>query len=124
MTKKRQQFRGDAVSAVEDLKKKERERQMSPEERKETKRQAARSKATYDLPKGVQDAIASIAEQEGISASAVAALFLSDTLCRYREKKISFEGVKQESRSPRWKYVVDSETILLVLHGNLVLGNE
>jgi hypothetical protein len=68
----------------------------------------------------VADAVDHIAQQEGVSASAVAGLFLAYTLCHYQEH-ISLDHAKRESQSPKWQYVVDRETILAILHGDTVL---
>ncbi len=87
---------------------------------------AARSRATYDVPKELRSAITFIARQEGISASAAAALLLADGVRRYREGHISLSpecGLKQRSESPKYEYTVPDGAILSVLRGNADLGD-
>jgi imidazole glycerol phosphate synthase subunit HisF len=77
---------------------------------------------TYDVPQSVVDAVRHIAEQEGLTASAVAAAFLAHAVEQYRAGEIVLDPVKQDSSSYRWDYTIDDETILAVLRGEVSLS--
>jgi hypothetical protein len=83
----------------------------------EQKKDAERVRAYYDVPQAVKDGITAVADDEGLTASAVASLFLADALRRYRAGELSFAEVKQASISPRWDYTVEDWEILAVLTG-------
>lgn len=113
----------DAAKAAQDRKRKQRERQMSPQERAKAEKEAARVRAYYDIPQAVKDAVVYVADREGLSASAVATLFLADALCRYREQSIVLDspGIKRESSSPLYDFTVNGDVILAVLRGSRIL---
>ena len=123
MTGRRNPISTDAGAIAEQLRKKRAQRKMPPTERREARRQARRHKVTYDIPTAVTDAVKSVAEREGISASAVAALFLAHAVYRYSEGQLSLDDVvRRKSSSPRWPRVVDDEYVLAVLRGSQILG--
>ena len=113
----------DAAKAAQARKRKQRERQMSPQERAKAKKETARVRAYYDIPQAVKDAVVYVADREGLSASAVATLFLADALCRYREQSIVLDspGVKRESPSPLYDFTVNGDVILAILRGSKIL---
>ena len=114
------------ASLITGGKQRKKRRSQTQAQREKSERDAARSRVTYDLPERVKEAVSFIAEQEGLSASAVAALLLSDALCRFREKRIvlSGSGIKRPSSSPKWSYVVDIDVILAVLRGSRILETD
>ena len=85
---------------------------------------ATRVRAIFDVPEQVKDAISHIAEQEGLSASAVAALFLADGICRYQGGRVflGHDDLKELSSSPKYDYTVSDEAILAVLRGEQSVG--
>ena len=111
MTKRRRAVGSDAQAAMQDLEEQKRWRRMTEEERRE----AARVRAYYDIPQAVKDGVIGTAEAEGLTASAVASVFLADALRRYREHQLSFADVKTYSKSPRWDYTIEDPEILSVL---------
>jgi hypothetical protein len=120
MTERRTTLNVDAAQALlEEGERRQRLRQMPKAQQAKARKDAARSRATYDLPERVRDAVIFVARQEGISASAVVALLLADGLTRYREARISFahNGIKRISASPKYEYTVTDEVILTVLRG-------
>ena len=120
--------RRDAIDpAVADLlgstQKQQEIRRKPKAEQAEIRRQAARSRVTYDIPLPVRNAVAHIAEQEGLSTSAVAALLLADGVHRYRGGRVFLgDGIKQLSSSPKYDYTVSDEAILAVLRGEQSVG--
>jgi hypothetical protein len=98
---------------MHDLAEKKRRRQMTEEQ----KREAARVRAYYDIPQAVKDGIIDVASDEGLTASAVASVFLADALRRYREDELSLADLKTHSPSPRWDYTIEDWEILEVLKG-------
>lgn len=113
MTSRRKAIGSDAQAAMHDLQEQKRRRHMTEAEKKE----AARVRAYYDIPQTVKDGIIAVAGGEGLTASAVASVFLADALRRYRQQKLSFAGIKRHSSSPRWDYTVEDWEILTVLKG-------
>ncbi len=101
-------------------------RSQTKAQREKAEKDKARSRKIYDLSERIIDAVDFVAETEGLSASTVAALFLSDALCRYREKRIALDGpgIKHESPSPKWENAVDTDVILAVLRGSRILETD
>ncbi len=127
MSKKPQQAVDPAVaSLITGGKQHKKRRSQTKAQREKAERDAARSRVTYDLPERIREAVSFVAEQEGLSASTVAALLLSDALCRYREKRIAVggPGIKRPSASPKWSYIVDIDVILAVLRGSRILETD
>ena len=127
MSKKPQHSVDPAVaSLITGGKQHKKRRSQTKAQREKAERDAARSRVTYDLPERIKEAVSFVAEQEGLSASTVAALLLSDALCRYREKRIALggPGIKRLSSSPKWSYIVDIDVILAVLRGSRILETD
>jgi hypothetical protein len=127
MSKKPQHSVDPAVaSLITGGKQRKKRRGQTQVQREKTEKDKARSRKIYDLPERVIDAVDFVAETEGLSASAVAALFLSDAICRYREKRIALNGpgIKRESPSPKWENAVDIDVILAVLRGSRILETD
>ena len=115
---------------LQDFDQRDERRHMTQEERGEEQRKkaraekdAARQRVHYDLPAALRDAVKAVAEEEGITASNVAALLLAEGVARWRERRLVIAnlGLKRTSDSPKWDYTVTSETILAVLAGRLPL---
>jgi len=105
------------ASLVTEGERRRRRRQLPRSRQAKARRDAARQRAVYDIPEEVIKAIAKVAKEEGISASAVAALLLADGLRRLETRAITLHGLKKPSPSPRYDWRVDRETILDVLEG-------
>jgi hypothetical protein len=120
MTRRRRAIRSDAQAAMQNLEEQKRRRHMTEEERRE----AARVRAYYDIPQAVKDGVIEAAEAEGLTASAVASVFLADALRRYREQQLSFAELKSYSMSPRWDYTIEDPEILSVLRASEVSSEE
>jgi len=91
-------------------------RRMTPDKRQKTRRDMTRSKATYDLPPEIIEAIDAIARKEECSVSSVAALLLAHGLQFLALGGIKLEDkdgktLKRNSRSVRFRYTleIDSE---------------
>ncbi len=123
MSKKPQHSVDSAVaSLITGGKQRKKRRSQTQVQREKDERDAARSRASYDLPERVKDAVRFVAEEEEIPVSTVAALFLSDALCRYREKRIVLNGgIKETNSSPRWEFNVSIDVIMAVLRGSRIL---
>jgi hypothetical protein len=121
MTERRTTLNVDAAQALlEEGERRQRLRQMPKAQQAKARKDAARSRAIYDLPERVKNAVTYVAQQESMSASAVVALLLADGIARYREGRLSFDhnDVKRVSPSPRFDYTVTLDIILAVLRGS------
>jgi len=113
------------ASLITGGKQRKKRRGQTQAQREKAERDAARSRASYDLPQRVKDALSFVAEEESLPVSTVAALFLSDALCRYREKRIVLnDGIKELNLSPRWEFNVSIDVILAVLRGSRILETD
>ncbi len=83
----------------------EKRRQMTPAQRRRAAADAKRSKATYDLPSELVEALRQIAAKEDVSISDVAAEFLIRAVNDYLAGTLSLHGQKRPTRSLRvgWK---------------------
>ena len=127
MTGRRNPISTDAGAIAEQLRKKRTQRKMPSKERQEARRQESRVRAYYDVPQEVKDGVTGMAEQEGLSAGAIASLLLADGLRRYREGRITLnEGkrIKVRNPSPRCIYTVEDELVLAVLRDGGVLSSD
>ena len=126
MSKEPQRSVDPAVaSLITGGKQRKKRRGQTQAQREKAERDAARSRASYDLPQRVKDALSFVAEEESLPVSTVAALFLSDALCRYREKRIVLnDGIKELNLSPRWEFNVSIDVILAVLRGSRILETD
>lgn len=120
MTKRKSAVGSDAQAAMDDLRERRRRRRMTEEQKKD----AERVRAYYDLPQAVKDGISKAADDEGLTASAVASVLLVDGLRRYREGELSLAALKEASISPRWDYRVADHEIVKVLRGSELEGSD
>lgn len=88
-----------------DLGRKEKERKLPKREqqkkRKERAKAAKRSKALYDLPPDLKDALSELAEREETTASQLAALAIHRLLSDVGNGVLKLEEYKIPSRSPK-----------------------
>lgn len=102
------QFTDDdkVTPAEEELKRAERAakvRKMKPAARRKAKRDAARGKMAYDMPKDVIQAIRDIAGEEDVSQSNLVAYILADWVNAYDAGEVEIDQSEKESaRHPRW----------------------
>jgi hypothetical protein len=101
-----------AVAAlIKESNHRERMRQMSPGDRKKARRDEDRSKATYDLPPEIIEAVNTIAKKKECSVSSLAALLLAHGLQFLALGGINFDDkdkpLKRASRSIRFKYTLE-----------------
>jgi ABC-type branched-subunit amino acid transport system substrate-binding protein len=94
---------------------------MTPAGRRKWKREQARTRATYDLPQALLDAVRQVGEQEALPNSAVVAALVAQGLHHLQAGTWSLEGAKSMARSPLFEYLVDEETVLAILTGKLSL---
>jgi len=109
-----------AVAALlREGKKRERTRRMTPAERKKAKKDAARSKATYDLPPEIIKTINAVAEREKCSASSVAAFLLTYGIQLLARGSINPASHKRDARrSIRFEYTLEIDEDLLEIVRN------
>lgn len=81
------------------------ERRKKKEQIKIKKRMVYR--ASYDLPPGMKDRIAEIAEQNGTTATQVAACLLADALKRFDAGEVHFDKVPSSSLRYDYNLVID-----------------
>jgi hypothetical protein len=98
-------------------------RRRLPQDSK-ARKDAERTRATYDLPQELIDALSDVAEAEGMSASGAAALLLAAAVNQYQEGKWILTGFKRPSRAPLYEWVADPETVTAVLAGKKTLEAE
>jgi hypothetical protein len=84
-------------------------------------RDAQRTRATYDLPQELIDALGDLAEAEGLSASGAAALLLAAAVRKVRAGDWTLTGCKTPSRAPLFEWVAAPETVAALLAGELTL---
>ena len=120
MSERRRAVGSDAQAALKDLEQQKRQRHMTEEQLRE----AARVRAYYDIPQAVKDEVVEIADKEGLTASAVASVFLADALRRHQEGQLPLAELKSYSPSPRWDYTIEDWEILSVLRGSEALAGE
>lgn len=106
-------------SVLTDAARKQRIRQMPKSEQARARREAARKRIIYEIPEVIQDAIAEIAQREGMSPSSVVSLLLAEGIRSYRAKRASFYGLRRASRSPRYEWVLQEGAVESVLHNGL-----
>lgn len=104
----RQDFIDPATAALlENGKAKQKQRHMTPAQRRKAKADAGRNKATYDLPVAITNRITEIAEVEGCPKSGVVTALLLDALRRYDDREIDLARFKSPSDSPKYDYVIE-----------------
>ena len=84
--------------------KRKRNRRRNPGQHRRAAADAARSKATWDIPRQILDALAAIATAESVSKSNLVAEFLARAVNAYHKGKIELSGQKQPGRSLRWDW--------------------
>jgi len=96
------------------LKKRDADRSLTREQRKERARQAARvgKRASYDLPPTLIQHIRQIGEKERTPASQVAAALLAYGLQRYWLGEIDLGARKVPSDSPRYDWNLNLQRLL------------
>jgi len=119
--------RRDAIDpAVADLlgeaERRERIRRKPKDEQAKARRDADRNRVTYDIPSLLEAAISELAEREGLSKSATAALLLAEGVRQYIADGLDFNGHKTATRHPLYDWVVDPGTVLEILDGKRSLG--
>lgn len=104
-----------AVSAVlGDARRRERQRAMTPSQRRQASRDAARERVTLELDPALVTMVRDIAAHEGISPAGVVNRFLSAAIQGYVDDQIDFQACVRPSRSPRYEWVVELELENLV----------
>jgi DNA-binding MurR/RpiR family transcriptional regulator len=111
-------------SVLTDAARRQRIRQLPRDEQARARRDAARKRIIYEVPEVIQDAIAEIAQQEGMSPSSVVSLLLAEGIRLYRAKRVSFYGLKRASRSPRYEWVLREDAAENVLANGLTSETE
>lgn len=72
------------------------ERQRATQHKRDRSWDAKRSKATYDLPEGLKEAIKEVAEAEDVPAYEIARLFLEYGLAVYQQHEDGLAGLGAE----------------------------
>jgi len=108
-----------AIAALmEQAERREKQRHRSPQEQKKAKRDAERTRATYDLPTELQTVVGRIASMENMSKSATAALLLAVAAREFLDGSLDFTGAKTVIQHPLYNWVVKTDTILEILKGD------
>jgi ABC-type branched-subunit amino acid transport system substrate-binding protein len=94
---------------------------MTPADRRKWKRDKARTRATYDLPQALLDAVDQIGKAESMTNSAAVAALLAQALCMLQAGRWTLEAVKTFTRSPLFEYLVTDETVEAILAGKVSL---
>lgn len=84
--------------------KRKRNRSRSTSQRRRAKADAGRSKATFDVPRPILDALTEIAHAESVSKSNLVAEFLVRAVNAYHKGAIDISKQKQPGRSLRWDW--------------------
>ncbi len=122
MKKRRSAIDPAVASLVTEGERRQRRRRLPRAQQVKARRDAARQRTIYDIPGEVAQAVAQVAKEEGISASAVAALLLAEGLRRLEKEEISLHGLKKPSQSPKYDWQVPAGVILEVLEGKRTLS--
>lgn len=112
------------ASILGDAERKQRIRRLPREKQDRARRQSQRPRVMLDIPEPVQEEITRIAQKEGLSVSATAALLLADAVRRYHSGAVSFSGTKRISRSPRYEWALKEGVIDDVLTGRIGLTED
>jgi len=86
-------------------------RQQAARAEAERERQEARHRVTLELAPVVIVALQKVAETEGVSPASAANWLLAQALGDYAGGRLTFEGCKKTTSSPRWAYTVDLSAI-------------
>jgi len=112
------------ASILGDAAKKQRMRRLPKDEQARARREAARERVMLDIPKEIQEAIAEIAQREGMTISGVVTLLLADAILRYRRSPGFNHGLKRPSRSPRVDWAIAGDAVASILSGKMSLTDE
>lgn len=93
-----------AKAVMEDGRKRAEMRRLSPKERAERKRQAARTRLNLDVPDWLKVEVQHIADVEQVSTSTLAAYFCCVGLREYRARRLDLP--KEHCESPRFEWLV------------------
>lgn len=107
------------ASILRETDRKQRIRRLPKDQQEKARRDAARQRIIFEIPALIKDALEEIAQQEGLSPSSVVILLLADGIRRYRARKVSFFGLKKQSRSPRYEWTLNPDAISQVLSSGL-----
>lgn len=94
---------------------------LTPTARRRWKREHARTRATYDLPQALLDAIHQAGEREALPNSAVVAALVAQGLHHLQAGTWSLEGAKSMARSPLFEYLIADDTIDAIMAGKVSL---
>lgn len=89
-----------SIVSMEQTKKR---RSMTPGQRREEKRQRARSRLTIDLPAAMERAIGDLAAKEGVPVSGLVSLAIAFLL----QESFDFTPYKRHSKSPRFDWMIE-----------------
>jgi hypothetical protein len=81
------------------------DRRLSPAQKRERARQAARVRMTLDLPDWLKDELLRVATQEETTASSVAAFFIARGIRNWGRGAVRLPKVPSES--PRFEFLVE-----------------
>lgn len=109
------------ASLLGDAERKQQIRHLPKNKRERARRQAERPRVMLDIHPDVQEAVARIAEAEGLSVSAVVTLLLADGIRRYNNGGVNFSATKRISRSPRYEWALRDRVVEDVLTGKISL---
>ncbi len=82
--------------------KRERIRRLPKAKRKKAMRDSQRSKATFDIPAKLKEALEEIAGELGCSVSSVAAFLLAEGVLRYRAGELDLREHREYIGNLRW----------------------
>ena len=85
----------------------QRERHLSPAQKRERARQAARVRMTFDVPDWLKDELLRVADTEHTTASSVAAYLIARGIRALRRGEMRLPKIPSES--PRFDFLVEVE---------------
>jgi hypothetical protein len=91
------------------LPRKQREKKARERARIQARRE---QRATYDLPPAVRESIKNLAEQHSLPISQLVTLALLRFFDEYKSGHIDLGQLKKPSRSPKYEWVLDLESML------------
>ena len=94
------------VAILEEGYQRQRNRRMTPVQRKKAARDAKRQRVTFELKPEIVEMIKLIAEFEECSPAGIVDLFVMEAVQEYIQGAIILDGRRRASRSPRWGWVV------------------
>jgi hypothetical protein len=94
---------------------------MAPADRRKWKRDRQRTRATYDLPQALLEAVGQVGQAESMTNSALVAALLAQALHTLQAGRWTLEAVKTFTRSPLFEYLVTDQTVEAILTGKVSL---